>query len=67
MCQKTERADRMNRLFCGFPSHLRAPYLSAKDQGAACYEAGYRERLVEGLRRRAKQLGLDVVPLATAP
>jgi hypothetical protein len=38
-----------------------------KDQGAAYYEARYRERLVEGLRRRAKQLGLDVVPLATAP
>jgi hypothetical protein len=38
-----------------------------KDQGAAYYEARYRERLVEGLRRRAKQLGLNVVPLATAP
>ena len=42
----------------------RRPY---KDQGAAYYEARYRDRLVEGLRRRAKQLGLDVVPLATAP
>jgi len=42
----------------------RRPY---KDQGAAYYEARYRERLVEGLRRRAKQLGLDVVPLTTAP
>ena len=42
----------------------RRPY---KDQGAAYYEARYRQRQVEGLRRRAKQLGLDVVPLATAP
>ena len=41
----------------------RRPY---KDQGAAYYEARYRERLVEGLRRRAKQLGLDLVSLATA-
>jgi len=38
-----------------------------KDQGAVYYEARYRERLVEGLRRRAKQLGLDVVSVATAP
>ena len=38
-----------------------------KDQGAAYYEARYRERLVEGLCRRAKQLGLDVVSVATAP
>ncbi|MGV0977111.1 MAG: IS110 family transposase [Azonexus sp.] len=42
----------------------RRPY---KDQGADYYEARYRERVVEGIRRRAKQLGLDVVPLATAP
>jgi transposase len=37
-----------------------------KDQGAAYYEARYRDRLVEGLRRRAKQLGLDVVSVDTA-
>ena len=41
----------------------RRPY---KDQGAADYEARYRERFVEGLRRRAQPLGLDLVSLATA-
>lgn len=37
-----------------------------KDQGAAYYEEKYRQRVVENLRRRAKDLGLNLVPLATA-
>ena len=41
----------------------RRPY---KDQGAAYYEEKYRQRVVENLRRRAKDLGLDLVPLALA-
>jgi len=39
----------------------RRPY---KDQGASYYEERYRQRMVENLRRRARQLGLDLVPLA---
>ena len=41
----------------------RRPY---KDQGAAYYEEKYRQRVVENLRRRAKELGLDLVPVASA-
>ncbi|MCY2989127.1 MAG: IS110 family transposase [Planctomycetota bacterium] len=41
----------------------RRPY---KDQGAAYYEEKYRQRVVEHLRRRAKDLGLDLVPLGLA-
>lgn len=41
----------------------RRPY---KDQGAAYYEEQYRQRVVANLRRRAKELGLDLVPLASA-
>jgi transposase len=47
--------------------HMLKEHRPYKDQGAAYYEARYRERLVEGLRRRAKQLGLDLVSLDTAP
>jgi hypothetical protein len=54
-----DQLEQVNRNAAGI-----RPY---KDQGAAYYEARYRERLVEGLRRRAKQLGLDVVSVATAP
>jgi transposase len=41
----------------------RRPY---KDQGGAYYEEQYRQRVVANLRRRAKDLGLDLVPLASA-
>jgi transposase len=37
-----------------------------KDQGAAYYEEKYRQRLVANLRRRAHELGLDLVPTASA-
>jgi transposase len=39
----------------------RRPY---KDQGATYYEEKYRERMVANIRRRAKELGLELVPLA---
>jgi hypothetical protein len=40
----------------------RRPY---KDQGATYYEEKYRERVVANLRRRAKELGLELVPVAS--
>jgi len=35
-----------------------------KDQGAAYYEEKYRQRVVANLRRRARELGLDLIPAA---
>ena len=32
------------------------------DQGAAAYEHQYREWALKGLRRRAEQLGFDLIP-----
>ena len=37
----------------------RTPY---QDQGAAHYEEQYRERVLRNLRRKAKKLGLDLIP-----
>lgn len=37
----------------------RRPY---QDQGAAHYEEQYRERVLRNLRRKAKKLGLDLIP-----
>jgi hypothetical protein len=46
--------------------HMLKEHRPYKDQGAAYYEEKYRQRVVENLRRRAKDLGLDLVPLASA-
>jgi len=37
-----------------------------KDPGAAYYEEKYRQRMVENMRRRARELGFDLVPAASA-
>ena len=36
------------------------------DRGAAYYEAQYRQRVIKSLRRRASELGFDLMPTATA-
>jgi transposase len=41
--------------------------LSYVDPGVGYYEERYRERLLRGLQRRAKQLGYDLVAVATVP
>lgn len=46
--------------------HMLKEHRPYRDQGAAYYEERYRQRVVDNLRRRAKDLGLDLVPLAVA-
>jgi len=36
------------------------------DQGQACYEERYRQRVLHNLNRRAQQLGMALVPAAPA-
>ena len=37
--------------------------VSGKDPGVEAYKASQQERLMTGLKRRAKQLGMSLVPL----
>jgi hypothetical protein len=39
--------------------------MAYQDPGASYYEAPYRQRVLHGLRRRAKTLGYDLMEIAT--
>jgi hypothetical protein len=39
--------------------------MAYQDPGASYYEAQYRQRVLHGLRRRAKTLGYDLMEIAT--
>jgi len=48
-------------------SHLRTYRQDYVDPGADHYEAKYRDRTIRTLQRKARQRGLDLVPVTTHP
>jgi transposase len=59
----TAVAHKLSKIVYGMLKHGK-PYV---DQGTEYYEARYRQRVVDNLQRRAKQLGFELTPTSPSP